>query len=110
MLIASIAQKGNIGIYKMARTFVQAILCEASLRPLGLSYGFVGASAFAGAAVDALVGVDDVGGFTLGDGANGADICAGAAGDTKVGIDFSRHGNSYLNVVVFSFHKCRHYI
>ena len=58
---------------------------------LCLCDGFVGAGAFAGAAVDALVGVDDVGGFTLGDCAHGADICAGAAGDTKVGIDFSRH-------------------
>ena len=35
------------------------------LRYLGLSDGFVGAGAFAGAAVDAFVGVDDVGGFTL---------------------------------------------
>ena len=77
---------------------------------LGLSDSFVRAGAFAGAAVDALVGVDDVGGFTLGDCAHGADICAGAAGDTKVGIDFSRHGNKYLIVVVFSFYKCRHYI
>ena len=32
---------------------------------LGLADGFVGAGAFAGAAVDALVGVDLVGGFTL---------------------------------------------
>ena len=68
---------------------------------LGLSDSFVRAGAFAGAAVDALVGVDDVGGFTLGDCAHGADICAGAAGDTKVGIDFSRHSCYNLIVVVF---------
>ena len=68
---------------------------------LSLGDGFVGAGAFAGAAVDALVGVDDVGGFTLGDCAHGADICAGATGDTKVGIDFSRHSCYNLVVVVF---------
>ena len=68
---------------------------------LGLSDSFVGACPFASAAVDALVGVDDVGGFTLGDCAHGADICAGATGDTKVGIDFSRHSCYNLVVVVF---------
>ena len=83
---------------------------RSGMNNLGFGDGFVGAGAFAGAAIDALVGVDDVGGFTLGDGANGADICAGATGDTKVGIDFSRHSCTYLIVVVFSFHKCRHYI
>ena len=81
-----------------------------SLPELCFGNCFVRAGAFAGAAVDALVGVDDVGGFTLRDCAHGADICAGAAGDTKVGIDFSRHSCMYLIVVVFSFHKCRHYI
>ena len=86
----------------MACTIVQAILCEASLRLLGLSDGFVGAGAFAGAAVDAFVGVDDVGGFTLGDCAHGANICAGAAGDTKVRIDFSRHSCNYYCCYVFS--------
>ena len=75
----------------MARTIVQAILCEASLWPLGLSDGFVRAGAFAGAAVDAFVRVDLVGGVAGADCANGANICAGAAGDTKVGIESSRH-------------------
>ena len=61
------------------------------MNDLGLADGFVGAGAFAGAAVDALVGVDLVGGFTLRNCAHRADICAGTAGDTKVGIDYSRH-------------------
>ena len=89
---------------------MQTLLCVALLCPLGFGYGFVGAGAFAGAAVDAFVRVDLVGGVAGADCANGANICAGAAGDTKVGIDFSRHGNKYLIVVVFSFYKCRHYI
>ena len=46
------------------------------MNDLGLADGFVGAGAFAGAAVDALVGVDLVGGFGLGDGAHRADVCA----------------------------------
>jgi len=78
------------------------------LLDLGLADGFVGACAFAGAAVDALVGVDLVGGFSLGDGAHRADVCAGAAGDTKVGIDYSRHNKLYLVVTCFREYKCRH--
>ena len=69
---------------------------------LGFGDGFVGAGAFAGAAIDALVSIDDVGGFSFSDGADRAHICAGATGDTKVGIDFSRHGFTYLiNCCVF---------
>ena len=68
---------------------------------LGLSDSFVGAGTFAGAAVDALVGVDYIGAFALGDSAHRAYIGAGAAGDTKVGIDFSRHSCYNLIVVVF---------
>ena len=75
---------------------------------LSLTDGFVRAGAFAGAAVDALVGVDLVGGFSLGDGAHRADVCAGAAGDTKVGIDYSRHNKLYLVVTCFREYKCRH--
>ena len=67
------------------------------MNDLCLCDGFVGAGAFAGAAIDALVGVDDVGGFSFSDCAYGADICAGAAGDTKVRIDFSRHGFVVFN-------------
>ena len=67
--------------------FFDGVIAEA----LRFSNGFVGASSFAGAAIDAFVGVDDIGSVTGGDGTYRANICAGAAGDTKVGIDDSRH-------------------
>ena len=79
-----------------------------SLPELCFGNSFVGACALACAAVDALVGVDDVGGFTFSDCAYGTYVCAGAAGDTKVRIDFSRHSCMCFIVVVFSCHKCRH--
>ena len=60
---------------------------------LCLADGFVGAGAFAGAAVDALVCVDYVGSVTGADCANGANLCAGATGYTKIGINFSCHDN-----------------
>lgn len=62
-----------------------------SLPELCFGNGFVRAGAFAGAAVDALVGVDLICGFAGADCANGANICAGTAGDTVVGVDYSRH-------------------
>lgn len=58
---------------------------------LSLTDGFVRAGAFAGAAVDALVCVDFIGGLPGGDCSNGANLCAGTAGNTKIGINFSCH-------------------
>jgi hypothetical protein len=70
---------------------------------LGLANGFVGAGAFAGAAIDAFIGVDFIGGFTGDDGAYRANVCAGTAGDAKVGVDDSRHDfNTFIVVVLFS--------
>ena len=70
---------------------VTACFMQSLSEALSLADGFVGASALAGAAIDAFVGVDDIGSITGGDGTYRANICAGAAGDTKVGIDNSRH-------------------
>ena len=58
---------------------------------LGFADCLVGAGAFAGAAVDALVGIDYVCAFTLGDCAHRANLSTGATADTKVRIDFSCH-------------------
>ena len=70
---------------------------------LGFGDSSVRAGAFAGAAVDALVGVDHVGIFSFGDGAHRAYVGAGGAGHTKVGVDLSRHNfDIFLIVVVFS--------
>ena len=78
---------------------------------LGLGDGFVGAGAFASAAVDAFVGVDYVSGITGADCTHGADIGAGTAADTKVGIDDSCHSCFILIVVgFFCGYKNRHYI
>ena len=77
-------------------------------KQLGFLDGFVGAGSFAGAAVDALVGVDLIGGLSGADCANGANICAGTAGDTKVGIDYSRHNKYSFVVTCFLRCKCRH--
>ena len=60
---------------------------------LGLADGFVGAGAFAGAAIDAFIGIDGVGGVAGYDSAHRAHIGAGTACYAKIGIDFSRHGN-----------------
>jgi hypothetical protein len=64
---------------------------------LGLGDSAVGAGAFASAAVDALVGVDLVSAFALGDGAHGANICAGTAGNAKFRVDNSGHNKISLN-------------
>ncbi len=50
---------------------------------LGLFNGLIGAGVSAGAAVDALIGVDDVLVVTLCDDAHGASVGAGAALDAK---------------------------
>jgi hypothetical protein len=80
----------------------QPLYHEVIFEALCLRNRFVRAGAFAGAAVDAFVGVDYVGGFTLGDGAHRADIGASAAGDTDVGIDLSCHSQYSFIVVVCS--------
>ena len=77
---------------------------------LGLTDGFVGASAFAGAAIDAFVSVDGVGSVAGRNGAHRANIGAGAASYTKVGIDFSRHSVLSLNCCCFLNCEYRHYI
>ena len=90
---------------------LRSLYCEASVKLLGFTDGFVRAGAFAGAAVDALVGVDYIGAFALGDGAHRAYIGAGAAGDTNVGIDLSCHSSIFLLLLCFVIdHKFRHYI
>lgn len=58
---------------------------------LGLADSLVRAGTLASAAVDALVGVDDIGALAFRNSAHRADIGTRAAGDTKVGIDFSCH-------------------
>ena len=75
----------------MTRAICPGHLVKTFRRGLGLGDGFVGAGAFAGAAIDALVSVDDESGVSLGDSAGRANFCAGTAGDAKVGIDQSRH-------------------
>ena len=65
-------------------------------RQLSFADGFVGAGAFAGAAIDAFVLVDLVGGVTGGDGTHGAYFCAGTAGDAKFRVDYSRHSLNLL--------------
>jgi hypothetical protein len=79
--------------------------------PLGLTDGFVRAGSFAGAAVNALIGVDYVSAFALRDGAHRAHIGARATGNTNVGIDLSCH-NCYDFIVVefLLVRKFRHYI
>ena len=85
---------------------------------LGLGDGFVGAGAFAGAAVDAFVGIDGVGGVAGYDGTHRAYIGAGTASYAQIGIDFSRHNSLSLNCccvfqsakigIIFDFEKNCH--
>ena len=84
----------KISKYKKQRLAEWVSLCFAdALINLGLFDGFVGAGAFASAAIDAFVGVDNISSITGSDGAHGANICAGTARDTKVGVDHSRHNS-----------------
>ena len=62
---------------------------------------FGGAGTFAGAAVDAFVGIDNVGGVSGGDGAYGANFCAGTAGDAGIRINKSGHNYKFLCVLLF---------
>jgi hypothetical protein len=63
---------------------------------LTFSDSFVRAGSFAGAAIDALVLVDLVGGVTGGDSAHRAYVCARTARDAKFRVDYSRHSLNLL--------------
>ena len=67
-----------------------------------------GASVFAGAAVDAGIGIDDVLRATGSDRVDGAGICACAAGDAFIGNYVSHFDNLQFDLVCVLYHNFLH--